>query len=288
MGNHRLRLSDMMPNAWFNKLSQPQRNQPMPTKKTTNPQAQAPPNHHLLQPLIPNRDFSSPLHPKAFDTHFPFDSPRKSTTHKQPRRMIPAIITSSTTSSSSSSLSISSSCRGSVSDSDSDVHSSYCISTKNDVTAAAFSQLDLELELELPSIITKPAKKVQTAAEETTVDVKPKKAAPAIRRLRMRTSSTSPRTRTRTSSAAAEKVRVVRKKSGLSESFAVVKSTSDPRSDFRESMMEMIVENGLSSSNELEDLLACYLSLNSNEYHHVIVGVFEEIWFDISSDFVRK
>ncbi|KAG8377115.1 hypothetical protein BUALT_Bualt09G0134900 [Buddleja alternifolia] len=66
----------------------------------------------------------------------------------------------------------------------------------------------------------------------------------------------------------------------VSESFAVVKSSKDPRRDFRESMVEMIVENNLKASKDLEELLACYLSLNSDEYHDVIINVFKQIWFD--------
>lgn len=72
------------------------------------------------------------------------------------------------------------------------------------------------------------------------------------------------------------------KKKGLAESFVVVKSSSDPQREFRESMMEMIVENNLCSLKELEELLACYLSLNSGEYHDLIVKVFKQIWLDLT------
>lgn len=68
----------------------------------------------------------------------------------------------------------------------------------------------------------------------------------------------------------------------LSESFAVVKSSIDPQRDFRESMVEMIVENNIRASKDLEELLACYLSLNSKEYHDIIVKAFEQIWFDMA------
>jgi uncharacterized protein (TIGR01568 family) len=64
--------------------------------------------------------------------------------------------------------------------------------------------------------------------------------------------------------------------------LAVVKSSFDPQKDFRESMMEMIVENNIKASKDLEDLLACYLSLNSDEYHDLIIKVFKQIWFDLS------
>lgn len=65
------------------------------------------------------------------------------------------------------------------------------------------------------------------------------------------------------------------------ESFAVVKASVDPERDFMESMMEMIVENNIRASKELEDLLACYLSLNSNQYHDLIIKAFEQIWFNM-------
>ncbi|XP_078436396.1 ovate family protein 3 [Wolffia australiana] len=68
----------------------------------------------------------------------------------------------------------------------------------------------------------------------------------------------------------------------LSESFAVVKSSADPGRDFRDSMVEMIIENNILESKDLEDLLACYLSLNSGEYHDVIIKVFEQIWFELT------
>uniref|UniRef100_A0A0D9V794 Transcription repressor n=1 Tax=Leersia perrieri TaxID=77586 RepID=A0A0D9V794_9ORYZ len=70
----------------------------------------------------------------------------------------------------------------------------------------------------------------------------------------------------------------------LAESFAVVKTSRDPRRDFRESMEEMIAENGIRDAGDLEDLLACYLSLNAAEYHDLIVDVFENIWANLADD----
>ncbi|GAB4856256.1 hypothetical protein Ancab_014183 [Ancistrocladus abbreviatus] len=67
-----------------------------------------------------------------------------------------------------------------------------------------------------------------------------------------------------------------------SESFAIVKSSFDPQKDFRESMVEMIVQNNIRGSEDLEELLACYLSLNSDEYHDLIIKVFKQIWFDMA------
>lgn len=64
------------------------------------------------------------------------------------------------------------------------------------------------------------------------------------------------------------------------DSFAVVKSSKNPQQDFKESMVEMIVEHNIKASKDLEELLACYLSLNSDEYHDLIIKVFKQIWFD--------
>ncbi|KAG6433706.1 hypothetical protein SASPL_105321 [Salvia splendens] len=74
--------------------------------------------------------------------------------------------------------------------------------------------------------------------------------------------------------------RSVSSNSSISESLAVVKASKDPRRDFRESMVEMILENNIRASSDLEELLACYLSLNSDEYHHLIIAVFKQIWFE--------
>ncbi|CAN1180041.1 Transcription repressor OFP3 [Linum perenne] len=68
----------------------------------------------------------------------------------------------------------------------------------------------------------------------------------------------------------------------FAESFAVVKSSMDPERDFMDSMVEMIVENEIKGSKELEELLACYLSLNLDKYHDVIVRAFEQIWFHMA------
>ena len=62
----------------------------------------------------------------------------------------------------------------------------------------------------------------------------------------------------------------------------MVKTSRDPRRDFRESMLEMIAESGICTAADLEDLLACYLSLNAAEYHELIVDVFEHIWVSLA------
>ncbi|KAJ9183963.1 hypothetical protein P3X46_007755 [Hevea brasiliensis] len=63
----------------------------------------------------------------------------------------------------------------------------------------------------------------------------------------------------------------------MKESFAVVKSSSDPYNDFRTSMVEMIVEKKMFAAKDLEQLLQCFLSLNSYHHHRIIMEVFTEI-----------
>ncbi|CAH8362768.1 unnamed protein product [Eruca vesicaria subsp. sativa] len=65
------------------------------------------------------------------------------------------------------------------------------------------------------------------------------------------------------------------------ESFAVVKCSSNPKKDFRDSMIEMIMENGINQPEELKDLLVCYLRLNSDEYHDMIINVFQQVHNDL-------
>lgn len=65
-------------------------------------------------------------------------------------------------------------------------------------------------------------------------------------------------------------------------SFAVMKSSFNPQQDFRDSMMEMIKEMGIRHREELEELLACYLTLNCDEHHHLIIDVFQQVWFELN------
>lgn len=66
------------------------------------------------------------------------------------------------------------------------------------------------------------------------------------------------------------------------DSFAVVKSSLDPHEDFKISMAEMITAKCIRQPQELEELLACYLTLNSDEYHDLIIEVFRQVWFELN------
>ncbi|KAK6124170.1 hypothetical protein DH2020_042079 [Rehmannia glutinosa] len=67
------------------------------------------------------------------------------------------------------------------------------------------------------------------------------------------------------------------------DSFAEVKSSFNPQQDFRDSMVEMISEKGITRSDELEELLACYLTLNCDGYHELIIKVFRQVCFELST-----
>ncbi|KAI3806253.1 hypothetical protein L1987_22152 [Smallanthus sonchifolius] len=300
MGNYRFRLSDMIPNAWFYKLRD------MSKTKTKTATAATTTNHHKKPPYGPyysssittappqNHHFSHPrnsfyytpkvsqFHNSPKSSHF-HDPPRKSSKRPTPNRKtiykpspkhtsltesthtLQDFFHSPTTNQSPSSESTQSgltSCTCRLSSSTSDIII--------DVTESKKTYLSPEKDLKLPPIITKPAK--------PTLSGKKVNQTPA-----RKSASSGIKVRSNSPKLALGK-RVVQKsasKKNMPESFAVVKSSFDPQKDFMESMMEMIVENNIRGSKGLEELLACYLSLNSDEYHDVIVRAFEQIWFSL-------
>ncbi|KAG0500869.1 hypothetical protein HPP92_000941 [Vanilla planifolia] len=67
------------------------------------------------------------------------------------------------------------------------------------------------------------------------------------------------------------------------ESVAVVKETSEPYADFRESMVQMIVEEELYAWDDLNELLHRFLTLNSPRHHHLILHAFADLWSGVFS-----
>ncbi|XP_051123901.1 transcription repressor OFP8-like [Andrographis paniculata] len=63
----------------------------------------------------------------------------------------------------------------------------------------------------------------------------------------------------------------------VNESFVVVKKSVDPYEDFKNSMLEMVLEKEMFDPKELEHLLMSFLSLNSRIHHEVIIKAFTEI-----------
>lgn len=91
--------------------------------------------------------------------------------------------------------------------------------------------------------------------------------------------------RTKTRDLSSENTETPARGSMLREGVAVVKKSEDPYEDFKRSMLEMILEKQLFESKELEQLLHCFLSLNSRQYHGIIVEAFNEIWEALFCDY---
>ena len=66
-----------------------------------------------------------------------------------------------------------------------------------------------------------------------------------------------------------------------SRSLAIVKLSENPAEDFRQSMREMMMTMTMGSE-EMEELLRCYLTLNSPHLHDLIQEVFCDVWCTIS------
>ncbi|XP_076914725.1 transcription repressor OFP1-like [Bidens hawaiensis] len=304
MGNYRFRLSDMLPNAWFYKLRDMSK-----TKITTTTTTTKTNNHHKKPPYASyyssstttpppqNHHFS---HPKNYhtpkSTHF-HDPPRKSSKILTPNRKTiykpspkhtsltesthtlqdffysPTTIQSPSSESTHSPLT---SCTCRLTSSTSDIII--------DVTEPKKIDFSPENNLKLPPIITKATPRNQhTLVSRKKVKDKESNHTPArksVSGLKLR--SNSPKLAILNNKRNVQNNnKCSQRKSNMNESFAVVKSSFDPQKDFKESMMEMIKENNIRASKDLEELLACYLSLNSDEYHDVIVKAFEQIWFSL-------
>lgn len=142
-------------------------------------------------------------------------------------------------------------------------------------------------KIDLPPIITKPKKIDEKHDENQKIVKEVQRMITPVRRVSVSSSTgvklrtNSPRI-TNNKKIQGSRKSVSSRRTSVSESFAVMKSSRNPQKDFRESMVEMIVENNIRASKDLEELLACYLSLNSDEYHDLIIKVFKQIWFDIT------
>ncbi|XP_059300698.1 transcription repressor OFP3-like [Lycium ferocissimum] len=151
---------------------------------------------------------------------------------------------------------------------------------------ATISELD-----QLPPILTKPSNSIKNIKQDNIKarqeNREPKNivGSPVSQKhfsgVKLRTNSTKIASK-RNSVSSKRRSKAKKESCSTVTSFAIVKASVDPEKDFRESMIEMVVENNIRASKDLEDLLACYLSLNSNEYHDLIIKAFEQIWFNLS------
>ena len=67
----------------------------------------------------------------------------------------------------------------------------------------------------------------------------------------------------------------------FADSVCAVKISMDPFSEMRESIMEMIRVVGVHDWSEMEELVYCYIALNSSEVH----GFIEEAFLSLCSSF---
>ncbi|XP_073147254.1 transcription repressor OFP3-like [Henckelia pumila] len=308
MRNHKFRLADMMPNAWFYKLRDMNktRNQMIPfhamIKKKQLPNypttTQIPPN----DPTFKHTSESvTTLYNSTKIIMSTDDSP--SSSKKKPKRKTiyrpsPKQDTTTTNFLESPSSEFDSPDRYYSYDHQSfDEMLEYPCSRKIEKAAAEFDMIISEPTL--PRILTKPTTKQDKIIDSSHVDtenyfsIQPNKTKtnPATRKSVSRYSRRSLKIKNKKmaeTSCGTRKImstcKELEKKACncncfYSESFAMVKSSLDPEKDFRDSMKEMIAEKNIKASRELEELLACYLSLNSTQYHHLIIKAFEQIWF---------
>lgn len=316
MGNYRFKLSDMMPNAWFYKLrdNMNKPKNPNSTKKKLPSQSQNP-RKSIYQTSPKNMkafDTQFPQEPPRRSSKA--RTRRKAVYKPSPRQITPSVcacrepefpvwlkpgsvpVQDNFGSPADFPTSPDQDFIGSYSSSEYEEYSHDSPDYRQEAGINSWSaEFELISELGLRPILTKPGQQKTTPAK---LDKKKSRTStsPATRKSVSR-SSTSPASRKSVSRSGGVKIRnkltsmrtetargrksVKCEKKGMfySQSFAIVKASVDPEQDFRESMMEMIVENNISASKDLEDLLACYLSLNSNQYHDLIIKAFEQIWF---------
>ncbi|CAH9135233.1 unnamed protein product [Cuscuta epithymum] len=293
MGNHKFRFSDMIPHAWFFKLKDLKRTRSQSSSLPSNHQK----NHHdqnlkanLSQTISSNKPNISQPRQSHYYSRDPIitkpspdpcflDSPRTSFRRRSSRRK--TIYRPSPTS---------------EFDSDSIDVPKFSSSTVSSPAASIIYEVTgkSQTEFYLPPILTKlPGKfpgKSRNAdgldgRENGSLCIKTRSRKSISQSTGVKLRGNSPRmnnrqvqSRGRKSSSAPGK----RPKNCFSGSFPVVKASFDPEKDFRESMIEMIVENKIRNSKDLEELLACYLSLNCEEYHSHIIEAFQQIWFNLS------
>ncbi|KAF3565019.1 hypothetical protein DY000_02017783 [Brassica cretica] len=281
MGTHKFRFSDMMPPSWLYKLkgmSRSSRKHLPSSPKRLSTDASSSRNTLRLS--------SSPYHPQGSSSpppKSPFKRKLKRKTVYKPSSRLKLSSSSSSDhrSKPSSANAVSDSTVGSSSDplssspSDQYYLESHSVDVKNnhsvkkqvseDPSVTYNSSPDLSETIKKPPLEIKRQQKLK----------KPKAGSTGIR-----IRANSPRIARKKTKGRTSPQPMMKKETA--ESFAIVLTSVDPEKDFRESMVEMIVENKMKEQKDLEDLLACYLSLNSSEYHDTIIKAFEKTWFHLT------
>lgn len=276
MGNQRFKLSDMIPNAWFYKLKY-MNNSPSSTATNRRAPGSRDVSHGSNSRQLPNKKTNpnspptstNPSYPKLLYSSYsiPVSLDPPTTYSRRSRRKPPRRRTVYRPSSLPRRH-----CSGSTSSSEVEPDSSDEDLSSNHNIGGFSAATDIVLDMyaasipKLPPILTKPSK-LDANKEQRAVKLQSKRIAPSGGR---RSGSRSC-------------VVSFRNKKIENDSVAMAKLSVDPIGDFRVSMEEMITEYNIKDSADLEDLLACYLSLNSSYFHDQIVRAFEQIWFGVIS-----
>jgi uncharacterized protein (TIGR01568 family) len=67
-------------------------------------------------------------------------------------------------------------------------------------------------------------------------------------------------------------------------SICAVKYSTDPFTDMRESILEIIQDVGVCDWNDIEELVYCYIALNSSEVH----GIIRDAFLSVCSSFEKN
>ncbi|XP_071742513.1 transcription repressor OFP1-like [Rutidosis leptorrhynchoides] len=275
MGNYKFKITNILPNSWFynskysntnskgnknNKTTKKQQITTISSPKTSSPDQRK--SYYFTRGLKKSDlNTDTPL-----KTRSP-DPPRKSSNKRRPTNPKKPVHRKSVSPESVSTYSNSS---------DTDILSPKLSVTCSCKTNSSYD--DVYSKVDLPPIITK----LRTQQDNKINNISTTRTRSPIRRLKGNCYSPRIGNRVRVHGIYGGR-RSYGSRRSLSESMALVKTSVDPGKDFKESMLEMIMENSMKSSKDLEDLLTCYLLLNSNEYHHLIIKVFKEIWLESSN-----
>ncbi|KAF3321842.1 transcription repressor OFP1-like protein [Carex littledalei] len=312
MGKYKFRFSDMVPNAWFYKLRDMgshnrRRNQnywgtstSQLAKKSFTSQSSSPKislvanraSYYYSTAVLEARlSLNSPVHlTRRQDVDLPVDPPRKS--KRRHRKVLfkchsPKLV----------SMSTSIRCNCSDGRDKHEIHATKNYETRIFDSEKPTGFTDFNFDTDNKNSISKKLEKTKNSSNMIELTLSPIRTrsdqAFKVSDNSFYTENKRPDMKTKRASLAVYRIRkrVVTKKKAtkekklnrdMKESLAVMKYSSNPQRDFMESMIEMIIANNMRSSNDLEDLLASYLSLNSVDYHSVIVKVFKQVWIDLS------
>ncbi|KAE8805637.1 transcription repressor OFP1-like [Hordeum vulgare] len=250
--HYRFRLSHLLPNSWFYKLRDMKRPRPPSQQRSA------------AATRTPRRSSSSHYcHGTTTPRPLPLPPYQSYSSYLQAKKMLPEKLPLSPLCLSPKATNIRL---------PNDHHQSPSSTSAADVVVDDFRALQLR------PIRTRTASIPSRSVHHSTTASSTCPSSPRLRSRRLRLSSSG---RCRVSTRCTGRRRSARR------SIAVVVASTDPYKDFRESMVDMIVGTDMRGAEALRDLLDCYLSLNSREYHGVITEVFRGIWLQIVRDGVE-